>query len=296
MKKVNDFEKKYPLFVPYVIDEATRANMVTNEDLLRKYHEHQEEIQSFIIDIASRFDVDTIFTLLKASVFKMPDEILLSFIKAYLASNEAAKNNQDIMKFYNNTLSLGAESVHYIENHGIITNRAWRDIPEMVIDEEYNKYKKDNEIFKGEILSHNYSALNIKEKRLVVGLLKKNSFGLLNILFSSVDISFRQLIALLSAKGINEEIINNTVSEGIGEYNLLLLLFALFGIEYSDTICANICHLIKNNRFEFLKVLINADGIASLNEYSADTISIMSDKQLIEDITKRGYNLIKKDE
>jgi len=200
MKKVNDFEKKYPLFVPYVIDEATRANMLTNEDLLRKYHEHQEEIQSFIIDIASRFDVDTIFTLLKASVFKMPDEILLSFIKAYLASNEAAKNNQDIMKFYNNTLSLGAESVHYIENHGIITNRAWRDIPEMVIDEEYNKYKKDNEIFKGEILSHNYSALNIKEKRLVVGLLKKNSFGLLNILFSSVDISFRQLIALLSAK------------------------------------------------------------------------------------------------
>lgn len=296
MKKVSDFEKRYPLFVPYVTDEATRANMLTNEDLLRKYDEHQDDIQSFVVEIASRFDGETVFSLLQSTVFKMPDEILLSFIKAYLASNEAAKNNQDVIKFYNNILSLGTDSIHYVENHGIIINRTWRDIPEMVVDEEYNRYKKDNEIFKDEILNHKYRDLNIKEKRLVVGLLRKGSFGLLNILFGSVEITFRQLVALLSAKGINEDIINNEVSEGIGEYNLLLLMFALFGMDYVDKIIGNIRYLVNNKRFELLRILTSTNNVGSLNEYSGEDLEFMNDKQLINDITKKGYNLIKKDE
>ena len=255
-----------------------------------------DDIKVFVAEISSRFDIETVFSLLQATVFKMPDEILLSFIKAYLSSNEAAKNNRDVIKFYNNTLSLGTECVHFIERNGIIVNRTWREIPEMVIDEEYDKYKQENEIFKNEILNHTYKNLNRKEKRLVVGLLKKNSFGLLNMLFASVDISFRQVMALLSAKGINEEIINSEVSEGIGEYNLLLLIFALFGMEYPDVVVRNVCYLIREKRMELLKVLISNGSIASLGEYTEEALSIMSDKQFMDDVTKKGYNLIKKDE
>lgn len=296
MKRLSDFEKKYPLFVPYVKDEATRANMLTNEDLIRKYNEHLDEIQSFVKEIASRFDIETVFTLLQGTVFKFPDEILLSFIKAYVNSGEAAKNNPDVIKFYNNILHLGEDAIHYIERHGIITNRSWRDIPEMVIDEEYEKIKKDNEIFKGEILGHEYKSLNIKEKRLVVGLLRKNSFSLLNNLFASVDISFRQIVAMLTAKGIDEEIVNYEASEGMGEYNLLLLLFAIFRQEYSDVVVSNVRHLLRQKRYELLKVLTTTDCIASLNEYNSSIIEEMSDKQFIDEITKKGYNLIKKDE
>lgn len=296
MKKVSDFEKKYPLFVPYVINEATRENMLTNEDLLRKYNEHLDDIQSFVVEIASRFDVETVFSLLQATVFKMPDEILLSFIKAYLKSNEAAKNNQDVIKFYNNILHLGEDSIHYIENHGIITNRTWRDIPEMVVDEEYNNYKKDNEVFKEEALSQVYGELNLKEKRLVVGLLKKEAFELVSSLFASVDITLKHLISLLAAKGIDEDILNASVSAGIGEYNLLLLVFALFGSEYADTMVVNVRYLIQSERFELLRVLTSNNSLTSLNEYNVDMIRAMSDKQFIDEISKKGYNLIKKDE
>lgn len=296
MKKVSDFEKKYPLFVPYVINEATRENMLTNEDLLRKYNEHLDDIQSFVVEIASRFDVETVFSLLQATVFKMPDEILLSFIKAYLKSNEAAKNNQDVIKFYNNILHLGEDSIHYIENHGIITNRTWRDIPEMVVDEEYNNYKKDNEVFKEEVLSQVYGELNLKEKRLVVGLLKKDAFELVSSLFASVDITLKHLISLLAAKGIDEDILNASVSAGIGEYNLLLLVFALFGSEYADTMVVNVRYLIQSERFELLRVLTSNNSLTSLNEYNVDMIRAMSDKQFIDEISKKGYNLIKKDE
>lgn len=296
MKKVSDFEKKYPLFVPYVINETTRENMLTNEDLLRKYNEHLDDIQSFVVEIASRFDVETVFSLLQATVFKMPDEILLSFIKAYLKSNEAAKNNQDVIKFYNNILHLGEDSIHYIENHGIITNRTWRDIPEMVVDEEYNNYKKDNEVFKEEALSQVYGELNLKEKRLVVGLLKKEAFELVSSLFASVDITLKHLISLLAAKGIDEDILNASVSAGIGEYNLLLLVFALFGSEYADTMVVNVRYLIQSERFELLRVLTSNNSLTSLNEYNVDMIRAMSDKQFIDEISKKGYNLIKKDE
>lgn len=296
MKKVSDFEKKYPLFVPYVINEATRENMLTNEDLLRKYNEYLDDIQSFVVEIASRFDVETVFSLLQATVFKMPDEILLSFIKAYLKSNEAAKNNQDVIKFYNNILHLGEDSIHYIENHGIITNRTWRDIPEMVVDEEYNNYKKDNEVFKEEALSQVYGELNLKEKRLVVGLLKKEAFELVSSLFASVDITLKHLISLLAAKGIDEDILNASVSAGIGEYNLLLLVFALFGSEYADTMVVNVRYLIQSERFELLRVLTSNNSLTSLNEYNVDMIRAMSDKQFIDEISKKGYNLIKKDE
>ena len=296
MKKVSDFEKKYPLFVLYVKDEATRANMLTNEDLIRKYNEHLDEIQSFVKEIASRFDIETVFTLLQGTVFKLPDEILLSFIKAYVNSSEAAKNNPDVIKFYNNTLHLGEDAIHYIEHHGIITNRSWRDIPEMVIDEEYEKIKLGNEIFKGEMLGHVYKSLNIKEKRLVVGLLRKNSFSLLNNLFASVDISFRQLVAMITAKGINEEIINYEVSEGMGDYNLLLLLFEIFGQEYSDGVLTNVCHLLRQKRYELLKVLTTTNCIASLNEYNSSIIGEMNDNALFDEISKKDYNLLKKDE
>ena len=36
MKKKNNFEKKYPLFVKYFTDETIRKNMLENTDLLRK--------------------------------------------------------------------------------------------------------------------------------------------------------------------------------------------------------------------------------------------------------------------
>lgn len=296
MKKLSDFEKKYPLFVPYVIDEPTRENMLANEDLLRKYNEHLDDIQSFVKEIASRFDVETVFVILQGTVFKFSDEVLVSFIKAYLNSNEAAKNNPDVIKFYNNILHLKEECVHYVERHGIITNRTWRDIPEMVVDEEYARYKKDNEIYKDEILGHVYKSLNMKEKRLVVGLLRKESFAILNTLFASVEINFRQLIALLSAKGINEEILNYEVSSGMGEYNLLLLLFAIFGMESTDIVISNVIHLIGTKRFALLNKLTTSSSLASLGEYTTDMLDGMTDEQFIEDISKKGYNLIKKDE
>lgn len=296
MKKVSDFEKKYPLFVPYVTDEGTRANMLTNEDLLRKYNEHLGEIQKFVQEIASRFDNTTVFALLQASVFKFPDEMLLSFIKAYLNSGEAAKNNSDVIQFYNKTFHEGKECVHYIEEHGIITNRSYRDIPTFIVDEEYEKHKKGDEVFGSLRLDQEYQSLNLREKRLVVGLLKRDSFDLLNLLFASINIDFRSLLAMLSAKEIDAEILNKEVVEGIGEYNLLLLLFAIFEIEHFEAMIDNIHYLIKQARFELLKKLTTTKNVASLNEYSSDAIESMSDDELIEEIMKKNYNLLKKDE
>lgn len=296
MKKISDFEKKYPLFVPYVTDETMRDNMLLNDDLMRKYNEHLSEISEFIQEIASRFDVETVLALLQETVFKCPDEVLTSFIKAYLNSSEASKNNRDVMKFYNKSLHLGEECVHYIEEHGIITNRQYRELPTLATDDKYNKYKNDNEIFKNEILSHVYPNLTLAEKRLVVSLLARGSFGMLNNLFASVDIPLKHLLALIALKGIDGEIINKDVASNMGEYYLLCLLFSIFDLDYSDGVVVNIRHLIREGRYGLLTTLALNKGISSLGGYNSDMIRTMTDQDFIDDITKKGFNLVKIDE
>ncbi len=296
MKRVSDFEKKYSLLAPYVTDEATRTNMLSNDDLLRKYSEHLSEISAYVQEIASRFDIETVFSLLKETVFKYPDEVLSSFIKAYLSSSEASKNNPDVVKFYNKTLHLGEECIHYIERKGIITNRQYRDLPVMVVDEKYNQLATENVAFKEEKLDEVYKTLDLLEKKLVIELLRAGAFSLLGNLFAGVNVNLKYLLILLVNKGLDTKIINQNVASKLGEYELLCLLYGIFEIQSAEMTVANVHYLLKEERWDLLRVLISNRWIPTLSMYSEEALKTMSDSELIEDINKKGYNLIKKDE
>lgn len=296
MKKMSEFEKKYALFAPYVTDEATRDNMLHNEDLLNKYNNHLEEIEELIREIASRFDIETVFNLLKETVFKYPENVLESFMKAYKSSSEASKNNSEVVKFYNKTLHLGDECVRYIEDHGIITNRGYRDIPEKVLDEKYENINTEDITFKNEKLDEIYATLNLVEKRLLINLLNNDGLTLLGNLFASVNVRLRYLLDILIAKGIGIEILNPELAKVYGEYELLCLLYAIFELQYPDIVIANVRYFIMNNRLSVLKVIVLGGALGTLNNYNIDTLRAMSDKDIFEDIMKKGYNLTKRDE
>ena len=60
MIRQNMFEKKYSLLAPYILDESVRKNMLSNEDLLRKYDSNHSMIKAYINEIDKRFDRETI--------------------------------------------------------------------------------------------------------------------------------------------------------------------------------------------------------------------------------------------
>ena len=87
MRKSN-FDKKYPLFSKYIADEQTRKNMLDNKDLYRKCQDNYELIRIFLIELDNRFEASVITKIITEIIFKYPDEILKSYITAYLNSDE----------------------------------------------------------------------------------------------------------------------------------------------------------------------------------------------------------------
>ena len=133
MKK-NAFVKKYSLLDRYIIDETIRNNMLANKDLFRKYEENQELIRIFLIELESRFDVSDIETIIMETIFKYPDEILKSFITAYLNSSLDVKNKKDCYNDFKKIMFMGNDVIRYVSRNGIITSRNYKKKPEKIID------------------------------------------------------------------------------------------------------------------------------------------------------------------
>ena len=87
MIRQNMFEKKYSLLAPYILDESVRKNMLSNEDLLRKYDSNHSMIKAYINEIDKRFDRETINKMIIETIFKFSSPVLISFITAYLNSS-----------------------------------------------------------------------------------------------------------------------------------------------------------------------------------------------------------------
>ena len=73
------FEKKYSLLAPYILDESVRKNMLSNEDLLRKYDSNHSMIKAYINEIDKRFDRETINKMIIETIFKFSSPVLISF-------------------------------------------------------------------------------------------------------------------------------------------------------------------------------------------------------------------------
>ena len=183
MKKKSSFEKKYPLFSKYFTDIIIQTNMVENADLSRKYITHNEIIRIFVMELASHFDVETIKEMIIESIVKLPDEMLLSLIKSYLASSENVKSNREFIKYFNKTSNFGRESLDYIIENGLITTRKYREIPNLAIDYHYAKIKTGEEEFKGDNLEDVYTYLTYPQRSYVIGLIENKSFQYLNEIF-----------------------------------------------------------------------------------------------------------------
>lgn len=295
MRKKDNFNKKYPLFATYITNELVRSNMLDNADLGRKYQAYQDTIKSFIFELEKRFDHETVTSLIIEVIIKLPDEIMVSLITAYLNSDEAAKNNADFFIYYNKTSNFGREAVKYLEENGIVTNRTYKDIPTKIIEEKYAALKKGTESFKGVKLDTIFDYLTYPQKRFILCLMEDGTIDKLDEIFERLNFNYVTLIDNLMKHDIDNQILNMEVYNGINGYYLMVLVCLL--IDQGDN--ARSVEAIKGicvaKRYNLLVTIINLNLIACLANIKYAEIEDKSDDEIIKMLESKEL-VLKKEE
>lgn len=288
MKK-NNFSKKYPLFDKYIKDENMRINMCKNQDLMRKYNNNTCTIEIYIKELERIFDVETISDFIKKVILNLPDNVMISFITSYLNSKDSVKANMDVLSYYNKIAMFGIESIKYMEENGIITDRTYKEIPnraklkrikddeeqrkkiEEELTDEYNKIKTGNEYFHEVSLDKIYSSLDIEEKIYINDILKNNTYTIVSNIFDRFNYSLKQVIDLLLKNNIDLTIINPKVIKHFSEYEMTILLFLI--IDYGNSkIIENMKILIDIDKVEVIKQALINDTLKYFDELNKDDL------------------------
>lgn len=289
----NTFEKKYPLFNKYVLDENIRNNMLQNEDLYRKYNVYSSTISTFIHELDKRFDVETINRIIIEAILKTPDEIMVSLITSYLNSDECTKSNSDFILFYNRTSSFGKDSIKYLEENGIIANRSYKDVPYIAIDARFKELHNENMYFKGEEIGEVFNKLDYKEKKYLNTLLEMNAFKDLEPIFERMDFNLKTLLSFLTKKNIDPIIFKNEVLESLGHYNTMIGILTLLENEDNVRILNNIRFIIQKERYELLKNIIIYGKILELDVLDINIIDSLEDYEIMDLFNTYSYTLKK---
>lgn len=282
------FDKKYPLFVDIFTDEPTRSNMLANEDLSRKYDANNQVIKTFIFELNKRFDVETVRRIVSDTVLKLPDNLLVSFITSYLNSDEATKSNSDVVSFFNKTLNLGNNCISYIEENGIVANRKYKELPQLLIEDKYKKLRSDDYIYESngvvQKLDDIFENANMNEKELIIDLLEHDSFKHIKPIFERFNFSLKTIITLFLDKGIDSRLINDRVIRSINYYCMMILICFLLDIENSKEVLVRINHLIDTDRIELVSDLIINGLVERLSSFTVEELDSLSNEVIISKI------------
>lgn len=288
MKK-NAFTKKYSLLDKYVSDETVRSNMLTNKDLFRKYEENKELIRIFLVELESRFDVSDIETIVIETIFKYPDEILKSFITAYLNSSLEVKNKKDCYNDFKKIMFMGNDVIRYVSRNGIIVSRNYKNIPEKIIDEKYDELKSGIEMFHNELLETAFKTLSISKKEFMVSLLEKDSYSVFKECFEKTPYKLVAILNLVENLNIPSSLFYKSTYEKIGIEGINKII--MVAIDSPDLLfITNIASIIKNDKCEFLKKVIEIDKLSYLEEIANEEIeAIIFDDKYLESLDIDAY-------
>lgn len=291
MKK-NSFDKKYPLFSEFILDEQVRRNMLENKDLYRKYQENEELIRVFLIELKNRFETETVKNIIIETIFKYPDEILKSYIVAYLNSSEVIKNKKDNFNYFKKIMFMGEDIIRYVERNGIITDRGYKNIPEKILDEKYNELKSGVEMFKGELLENVFKTLSFSKKEFIVNLLKLDAFQNFSESLKETSFNLSSILNLIETLEIPANLFEQGTFETLGVEKIKILIVKYIDSSYIENsyFSKNINILLRNGKILFIKKLIEIDKIDTLNEISDEEVqNITFDEKHLESINLEQY-------
>lgn len=294
------FAKKYPLLDDIFDDEEIRKNLMNNQDFATKYQANNSLIKIFLFELKKRFEIDVIRHIVIETILKLPSNLLVSFITSYLNSDETTKSNPEVVEYYNRTSNLGVGVMYYMQENGIVSNRKYKELPYLVLDDKFKRLNKSSYGYEEEDefvpLSELYERLTYPEREVLVELLENSNFDLISQIFKQFDYGFKVIIGVLYSLGIDSRLINDNVVNTITPYNILLLLYMLLDMERSELALLNIYKLIDANRLELLNKIIINGLVNRIGEVEYQVIENMNDEGIINKLKSLPVTLAKKDE
>jgi hypothetical protein len=291
----NKFKSKYPLLDKYVIDSSVRDNLLKNQDLFRKYKSNETMIKAFVFELDKHFDKETIYKIIRDSIFTMPDITLSSFIESYLNSDEVTKSNSDVIRYYKKISQYGVDSTKYIEKNGIITNRSFKEVPNEVLTERFNTANVNDYMFNGIRISRVFDSLSYNEKMLLLDLLENGIYNSFNTIYDLKlekynihnHFDIKTLLGLLITNEIDTEILNKDVISKVGEDNLLFLSYMIFGMNFGQSVTRIIKYYISKGKYELISTMIVKGLIPALEGLSIQDIKNVDDQDLLRLLDKK---------
>lgn len=294
------FDKKYPLLVDIFTDDAVRSNLMSNADFARKYTANNSMIKIFIYELNKRFSMDIIRNIIMETVWKLPDNLLVSFITSYLNSDEATKANLDVVSQYNKTSNLGLGVMYYMEENGIVSNKKYKELPYLLIDDRYRRLRKEeygyNEDDKFVPLDDVYEELTYPEREVIVEILENGDFNTISEIFEPFSYSLKTIISILYTKGLDSRLLNKEVVNQLTPYYIMIIICVLLEHKKSDIILVNIYKIISSGRINLLNEIIASNLIDKVAELSWSDIESLSDDDILKKLTAMQVTLAKKDE
>lgn len=296
MIRSNSFEKKYPILAPFIKDSEVRNNLLNNKDLLMKYEKNNSLIKAYVNELSNIFDNETVRKMIIDTVFKLPEELLVSFITAYLNSDDITKRNSNCLMYYNKTVVYGKEVVKYIEENGIVSNRDYKKLPKVIVEKKFNDIiLKQVLTYGGENILMMREQLTLQEKSLLITFIESNNFNVLDLLFSEY-VPFKKLLVLLNATGINTNIINNKNLNTYGAEKLIAIVMINFSL-YGDINLKNnietISLMLKENRKDLIDKLLEYNLVPYTFFIDNDSIETITVDEMLDKITTSRYVLEK---
>lgn len=296
MIRNNSFEKKYSLLAPFIKNTTVRNNMLSNRDLYEKYLNNYFLIKAYLNELKNRFDDETINNLIIEVIFKLPDELLKSFITAYLNSSEVTKSNPNALVFYKKSLEYGSDSIKFIEENGIITNREYKNLPKIIVDKKFTDLTtKGIYTYNNQNVLLYENTLSLQEKSLLNTFLESDNLRVLDEVFRDY-LDLKKVLVYLNATGINTNIINKKNLELIGSRNLLFISmvnFSMLGDNNLKNNIENIKLIINNKRLDLINALVENNLLSYAYMINSDLIGSISIEEAFTQIMSKRYILEK---
>lgn len=285
MIRQNLFEKKYSLLAPYILDESVRKNLLANDDFMRKYDANYSMIKVFLYEIGKRFDTETINKIVSETIFKFSSPVLISFITAYLNSDEATKNNSNVVFHYKKVLHQGTDVIKYVEENGIVTNRTFKEIPQKIMDNRFASLER-GQVYGDVTLKDLYPTMSPLEKQSLIEFLENGSFKYINELFGGY-FRFNKLFKLIKFSGIDTKIINRDNYNKLGPDKLrvlILTIFTLLGDINIKTDVEVIKEMLRTGRIDLLDILLKEDMVVYAHYLNPNYIAELSEDEMVDRI------------
>lgn len=285
MIRQNLFEKKYSLLAPYILDESVRKNLLANDDFMRKYDANYSMIKVFLYEIGKRFDTETINKIVSETIFKFSSPVLISFITAYLNSDEATKNNSNVVFHYKKVLHQGTDVIKYVEENGIVTNRTFKEIPQKIMDNRFESLER-GQVYGNVTLKDLYPTMSPLEKQSLIEFLENDSFKYINELFGGY-FRFNKLFKLIKFSGIDTEIINRDNYNKLGPDKLRVLILTIFTLLGDINIKSDvevIKEMLRTGRIDLLDILLKEDMVVYAHYLNPNYIAELSEDEMVDRI------------